>query len=58
MIKNLIIRIILCFFIFSTLLGIYHQVVVIRSAQASLLQLEAKLNHLQARKQALESALK
>jgi len=58
MIKNLIVRLILISIIFSSLLAIYRQVMIIRSAQTSLQQLESKVSKLELRNNALQEALK
>jgi len=58
MLKNLIIRVILIFVIFSSLLSIYRQVIVIRKAQTSVLQLVSKIDKLEIRNNALQQALK
>jgi len=58
MIKNLIVRLILISIIFSSLLAIYRQVMIIRFAQTSLQQLESKVSKLELRNNALQEALK
>jgi len=58
MLKNLIIRIVLLLILFSSLLSIYRQIMVIRSAQSSLNQLETKEHRLELRNNALQQALK
>jgi hypothetical protein len=58
MLKNLIIRAILIFVIFSSLFSIYRQVIVIRSAQFSVIRLDTKINQLEMRNNALQQALK
>jgi cell division protein FtsB len=58
MIKNLIIKIILISILFSSLVSIYRQIIVIRSAQSSVLQLEEKMNKIEARNNALQQTLK
>ena len=58
MIKNLIVRLILVSVIFSSLFAIYRQIVIIRGAQSSVLDLDSKINKLELRNKALQDALK
>jgi len=58
MIKNLIFRIILIFIIFSSILSIYRQIMIIRTAKSSVYQLDAKVLKLDTRNNALQQAIK